>query len=330
MSRTILITGVSGELGSALVRECSKNKDQIFALDKAPPHSEFPAAVEFLQVDICDKESVTQLFLEHNFDVIYHFAALLSSASEKNPFVAHRVNVEGTISLLESACALTKKAQPPCRFIFPSSIAVYGSKQNSDLRKRVSESELLSPRTVYGLHKLYVEKIGEYFSSAEHGELIDFRSIRFPGLISVDSLPSGGTSDYAAEMLHHAARNEEYSCFVGPGSALPFMTMPDAVSALLQLEKADKAALSQRVYNVNGFSATAQQLAEKTQSFFPHARTTFAPVQWRQDVVDSWPDDVDDSLAKRDWGFKAEYDLHSAFVGYLIPGLKKRYSLDTP
>ena len=154
---------------------------------------------------------------------------------------------------------------------------------------------------------------------------IDFRGLRFPGLISAVTTPTGGTSDYGPEMLHHAAAGKEYDCFVRPDTRLPFMAMPDAVKALLDLEKAEKDDLTKLVYNVTSFSPSAQEFYDIVLNAFPEAKINFKPDIARQGIVDSWPGIVDDSAAHNDWGWKADYDQKRAFEEYLIPAVRAKY-----
>jgi nucleoside-diphosphate-sugar epimerase len=196
---------------------------------------------------------------------------------------------------------------------------------------RVHEDEYAHPMTMYGCNKLYCEELGRYFSrhykqlSVNSRPHVDFRSVRFPGLISASTVPSGGTSDYAPEMVHAAAQGEAYGCFVRPDTRIPFMAMPDAIKALLDLESAPRQRLSRKVYNVTSFSPSAQELAQRVRRAFPAAQISFAPDVKRQGIVDSWPVDVDDSAARRDWSWAPAYDLDRAFDEYLIPAVTARY-----
>jgi nucleoside-diphosphate-sugar epimerase len=186
---------------------------------------------------------------------------------------------------------------------------------------------------MYGCNKLYCEHLGRYYSrhyrqlAADKGggSTVDFRSLRFPGLISAVTTPTGGTSDYAPEMLHHAAQGLPYNCFVRPDTRLPFMAMPDAVKALLLLEAAPNANLSQLVYNVTSFSPTAQDIHDIVKNAFPSAEIGFVPHLSRQNIVDSWPGEIDDSAARSDWGWNPDYDQARAFEEYLIPAIRQRY-----
>jgi nucleoside-diphosphate-sugar epimerase len=157
--------------------------------------------------------------------------------------------------------------------------------------------------------------------------MIDFRCIRFPGLISAVTVPTGGTSDYAPEMIHHAAEGIPYSCFVRPDTRLPFMAMPDAIKSILQLEAAPRERLTQLVYNITSFSPSAKEIHEIVMAAFPAARIDFQPHPSRQAIVDSWPADVDDSAARHDWDWSPDYDLQRAFQEYLIPAIRRYYKV---
>jgi threonine 3-dehydrogenase len=159
---------------------------------------------------------------------------------------------------------------------------------------------------------------------------LDFRALRFPGLISADTLPSGGTTDFAPQMIHAAARHEPYACFVEASSRLPFMTMPDAVTALLQVAHAEPGRLTSRVYNIRGFSATAGEFREEVLREFPGAQIRFEPVAARQAIVDTWPADVDAGRARRDWDLAPRHGLREAFRDYLVPALRARYGAAEP
>ena len=235
--------------------------------------------------------------------------------------------------LLRVAAEQSEWRNKPVRFIFPSSIAVYGlpDLETKTQYARVREWEWNMPRTMYGANKLYCEMLGIYFSqyyhqlAAEQPVMLDFRAIRFPGLISAFTVPSGGTSDYGPEMLHAAAKGEPYACFVRADVRIPFMAMPDAVASLLKLNDAPATAISQRVYNVTSFSLSAEEFKQQVLRYFPQADISYEPDIKRQRIVDSWAADMDDSAAQRDWGWQPAYDLSRAFDEYLVPNIRKRY-----
>jgi threonine 3-dehydrogenase len=244
------------------------------------------------------------------------------------------VNVEGTMYLLKLAIEQSRWHGASVKFLFPSSIAVYGLPTVAVKKQagKVKENEWTFPITMYGCNKLYCEHLGRYYSThyrqlaadTEKGG-VDFRSIRFPGLISAVTVPSGGTSDYAPEMLHAAAQGKSYTCFVREDVRIPFMAMPDAIGAILKLEHMSREMLSRTVYNITSFSPSAKEIRDIVFREFKGADITFKPDMKRQVIVDSWPEDIDDSAARRDWGFAPEFSQTRAFSEYLIPGIRKRY-----
>jgi nucleoside-diphosphate-sugar epimerase len=333
--QVILVTGAAGEVGQALVKSLSGSEQMtLVALDLNPLPEELAGLGVHIQGDILDQALWARLVSEYEVDTIFHLAALLSTRSEFTPETAHRVNVEGTLELLKRAAEQSQWRSRPVKFIFPSSIAAYGMPdlETKDRYTRVREWEWNYPRTMYGCNKLYCEMLGSYFSqyykqlAAEQPVMLDFRCVRFPGLISAFTVPSGGTSDYGPEMLHAAARGEPYTCFVRPDVRIPFMTMPDAVRALLLLSAAPRSALHHRVYNVTSFSLSAAEICALVEAAFPQASITYEPDMQRQAIVDSWPADLDDSAARRDWGWSPEYDVGRSFNEYLIPNIRERYS----
>jgi nucleoside-diphosphate-sugar epimerase len=179
---------------------------------------------------------------------------------------------------------------------------------------------------------LYCEQLGDYYArfykqlAAETAAgRVDFRCVRFPGLISALTVPSGGTSDYAPEMIHAAAKGEPYACFVRPDTRIPFMAMPDGVEALLTLAAAPRESLTRTAYNVGAFNPSAAEIHDVVAAAFPNATFTWENDVKRQRIVDSWPEDVDDSAARRDWSFSPQFDFQRAFQEYLIPTIRKQY-----
>lgn len=329
-----LITGASGEVGLALVQSLAEiGNHNLLTLDIDPMPDEYKKYSDHIQGDILDKSLLNRLVSEYEIVAIYHLAALLSTRAEFTPVAAHQVNVEGTMGLIQLAAEQSEWRGDPVLFVFPSSIAAYGI---PDLETKaqfphVREWEWNYPTTMYGCNKLYCEMLGIYFSSnyrqlaAERPRMLDFRCVRFPGLISAFTVPSGGTSDYGPEMIHAAAKGELYIAFVRPDTQIPFMAMPDAVTALLHLSQASKNGLSRHVYNVTSFSLTAAQIRELVLESFPSAQIEFEPDLQRQRIVDTWPADLNDNDARRDWGWIPEYDIDRTFNEYLIPNIRKRY-----
>ncbi len=341
---SVLITGASGELGHGLIERLaapSTGSGQvdgaraIVTLDIAPLEPGLARLVHReVSGSILDRGALERILSEFEVDLVFHLAALLSTRAEFSPVSAHEVNVEGTLELLEFAQREGESHGRPVAFLYPSSIAAYGLPDAATKHRagRVREDDWTQPTTMYGCNKLYCEQIGRYYAryykqlaADPQSGRVDFRSVRFPGLISAATVPSGGTSDYAPEMIHAAAKGEPYACFVRPDTRIPFMAMPDAIEALLALSRAPRAALTRTAYNVGAFAPTADEVRAEVLRAFPSASLTFAVDAKRQGIVDSWPEDVDDSAARRDWGFAPKYDFHRAMTEYLIPEIKKRY-----
>ena len=333
----VLITGANGEIGHGLIAHLGVTKKySIVAMDVQPLDDSLrPWCERFIQGDILDLMLLGRLVSEFEIRTIYHLASILSTKAEYNPETAHKVNVEGTLNLLRLAVEQSSWQGRPVKFIYPSSIAAYGLPGVAAKTKagKVKETEWNQPITMYGCNKLYCEHLGRYYTNnyrqlaADHSKTtVDFRALRFPGLVSSITIPTGGTSDYGPEMLHHAAQGIPYSCFVRPDTTLPFMVMPDAVRSLLMLEAAPRENLTQLIYNVTSFSPTAQDFYDQVKGAFPEAEVTFEPDAARQGIVDTWPADVDDRAATADWGWQPEYDQQRAFEEYLIPTIKGRYA----
>lgn len=332
----VLITGANGEIGHGLISHLAENvKTHILALDVMPLDDNLRTKCErSIQGDILDQMLLGRLVAEYEIRTIYHLASILSTKAEYNPETAHRVNVEGTLNLLRLAVEQATWQGKPVKFLYPSSIAVYGLPDHAtkNASGKINEELWCQPTTMYGCNKLYCEQLGRYYTkyyrqlaADKNPSGIDFRAIRFPGLISAVTTPTGGTSDYGPEMLHHAAMGKKYNCFVRPDTRLPFMVMPDAIKALLDLEKADLKNLSKLVYNVTSFNPSAQEFYDIVMQAFPNAEITFKPDIARQGIVDTWPADVDDSAATNDWGWNPDYGQERAFNEYLIPAVKARY-----
>jgi len=333
-----LITGANGEMGHGLIEALAAAGGSIvIAIDVRPVDESLRGkCTETITGDILDQRLMERLQSEYEIHSIYHLAALLSTRAEFTPESAHRVNVEGTMYLLKLAVEQSRWHGFPVKFLFPSSIAVYGlpSVQEKKRAGKVAEKDWTMPNTMYGCNKLYCEHLGRYYAhhyrqlavDTEKRGGVDFRCIRFPGLISAVTVPSGGTSDYAPEMLHAAAQGKPYECFVREDVRIPFMAMPDAIDALLKLESAPAERLSQTVYNITSFSPSAGEIRATALRAFAGAQISFRPDDKRQAIVDSWPEDVDDSAARRDWGFSPVFDEQRAFDSYLIPGIRRRYA----
>ncbi len=332
----VLITGANGEIGHGLIEHLGKQGEvAIVAMDIMQLDSYLlPYCQRFIQGDILDGMLLGRLVAEYEIRTIFHLASVLSTKAEYNPEGAHKVNVEGTLNLLRLAYEQSQWQGREVKFIYPSSIAAYGlpDVQTKQSAGKVKESDWLLPTTMYGCNKLYCEHLGRYYGSYyrqlavdRQKHSIDFRSLRFPGLISAVTIPTGGTSDYASEMIHHAAQDLDYDCFVRSDTCLPFMVMPDAVKSLLMLEAAPRENLTQLVYNVTSFSVTANEITQMVQKAFPGIQVNSTPHSARQAIVDSWPSDIDNSAARHDWGWQPDYNQQRSFEEYLIPTIRQHY-----
>jgi nucleoside-diphosphate-sugar epimerase len=329
-----LITGAAGEIGHALIERLSDDEadTRLATLDlQSLDESIGKRVTRAYTGSILDRRVLESIQAEFAVDRIYHLAALLSTRSEFTPVTAHEVNVTGTLHLLEFAMSQARSHGRPVLFFYPSSIAAYGVPAELG-NVAVREHEYNTPTTMYGCNKLYCEHLGRYYArhykqldAESHAGRIDFRALRFPGLISAVTVPSGGTSDYAPEMIHAAAQGEPYACFVRPDTRIPFMAMPDAVDAILALTTAPAADLRQHVYNVAAFNPSAEEIQRLVKEAYPEARIRFDADSRRQAIVDSWPDAVDDTAARDDWGLSPRFSLRPCFEDYLIPTIAESY-----
>jgi nucleoside-diphosphate-sugar epimerase len=333
----VLITGAGGEIGHGLIDRLAERRERaIVTLDVSRLDASIATKVDReITGSILDRGVLDRVLSEFRVELVFHLAALLSTRSEFTPVTAHQVNVEGTLNMLEFAQHEAESHGNPVVFMYPSSIAAYGLPDNDTKMRagKVKEDEWAHPKTMYGCNKLYCEQLGTYYArhykqlAAEPASgRVDFRSVRFPGLISALTVPSGGTSDYAPEMIHAAARGEAYACFVRPDTRIPFMAMPDAVDALMTLASAPRGRLTRTAYNVAAFNPSAGEVRDVVLEAFPDACLDWETDHKRQSIVDSWPADVDDSAARHDWGFSPRYDFSRAFNDYLLPIIRERYS----
>ena len=333
----VLITGAGGEIGHGLIERLTAQSHRgIVTLDVSRLDADIATKVDReITGSILDRGLLDRLLAEFQVELVFHLAALLSTRSEFTPVTAHQVNVEGTLNMLEFAQQEGESHGRPVVFLYPSSIAAYGLPDLATKARagRVKEDEWTHPTTMYGCNKLYCEQLGTYYArhykqlAAERlSGRVDFRCVRFPGLISAATVPSGGTSDFAPEMIHAAAKGEPYACFVRPNTRIPFMAMPDGVDALLQLAATPRERLTRTAYNVAAFNPSAEEIRDVVLRAFPSADVSWENDAKRQAIVDSWPADVDDRAARDDWGFKPSYDFERAFSEYLIPHIKSRYS----
>jgi len=329
----VFVTGANGEIGQRLIEALAEEGIyDIVALDLREPDPALSTLCKaFYRGNILDRTLISGIETNHRFEIIYHLAGLLSSTGERNPKLAHEVNVDGSINILQVAQNHSHLMGKPAVFIFSSSIAAYGVQDSDDRSLPVKERQFLTPKTMYGINKLYIEQLGRYYTrfykgeDAEPAAKLDFRCLRFPGLISPDTVPSGGTSDYGPEMLHAAAQGEAYECFVSADTVLPFMVMSDAIRSLMMLSRARSEDMDNNIYNVTSFSVSAEQIRQRVLEAFPEAKISFRQDERKQAIVNSWPGILDDSLARKEWNWKPEYDFESAFQHILLPKVKERY-----
>lgn len=300
-----LITGAGGQVGVDLASALIAAGDDVVATDVAPKPG---ADGRWRTLDVTDAGAVAATIAEEAPEVVFHLAAILSARGERDPQSAYAVNQTGTYNLLE-ACRL--HGVP--RLMFTSSIAVYGP----GMPEPTPEDVALSPSTVYGATKAAGELLGAYYA---HRYGLDFRGIRFPGLISA-AVPGGGSSDFALFMYVEAVRSGHYSAFCRADTRIPFMYMPDAVRALMELCRAPKATLTRPIYNIAAVSPTAGDLAASVEAAVPGTHITFDPDPERQAILDSWPRALDDTRARTDWGWQHAFDVE-AMTADLVPRIR--------
>jgi len=297
----ILVTGATGQIGSELVPALRKrfgSANVIAAGHKTQPDKELLDSGPFLSLDVRDFHSIEKIVKEHRIDAIYHMAALLSASAEKDPLLAWDVNINGLRNILETA----RKFQ--CSVFFPSSIGAFGPSTPAD---NTPQDTIQRPTTVYGIAKVTGELLCDYYFR-RYG--VDTRGLRFPGLISYKTPPRGGTTDYAVEMFYAAVREKRYECFLKEGTRLDMMYMPDAIRAAIELMKAEPTRLIHRnAFNITAMSLAPEDIYAEIKNHIPDLIMTYKIDPLRQAIADSWPHHMDDSAARREWGWRAEYDL---------------------
>ena len=306
----VLVIGANGQIGSELTAALAARHgaQNVIAADIGT-HNAY-AAVRYLQLDVLDRASLARLVAEHGVTRIYQLAAMLSATGEQAPLKAWNLNMNGLLNVLEVARERTQAGRPLSVF-WPSSIAVFGPNTPP---VGTPQTTVMDPNTMYGISKLAGERLCEYYFR-HYG--VDVRSIRYPGVISYQSPPGGGTTDYAIAMLHAAAAGEKYTCFLGPDSTLPMIYMPDALRATLELMAAPVEKIRIRsAYNVAGASFSPRQLAQQIACRLPQFEVNYQPDE-RQAIADSWPHSIDDSAARADWGWQAAIGLEQMVADML-------------
>jgi nucleoside-diphosphate-sugar epimerase len=296
----ILVIGCSGQIGSELVLELRKKygNNNVFATDIKNPPKEILNAGPFQILDVLDYKNLLHFVIRHNITQVYNLAAVLSGNAEKIPLQAWDINMKALMNTLQVAQQTDAK-----KLFWPSSIAVFGP---TTPRHNTPQLTVMEPNTVYGISKLAGERWGEYFHNKYD---VDFRSVRYPGLISYKTEPGGGTTDYAVEIFFEAIKNNSYECFLSEDTALPMMFMDDAIKNTIKLMDADPEKLSLRSsYNMAGISFTPAQIAKEIQKHQSDFKITYK-TDFRQAIANSWPASIDDSVARKDWGLSDEFDI---------------------
>ena len=297
----ILVTGATGQIGSELIPALRKrygHDNVVAAGHKTQPDKELLESGPFSSLDVRNFAAVEKIVKEHRIDTIYHMAALLSAAAEKDPHLAWDVNINGLRNILEAARKFNLSV------FFPSSIGAFGPSTPPD---NTPQDTIQRPTTIYGIAKVTGELLCDYYF---HKFGVDTRGLRFPGLISYRTMPRGGTTDYAVEIFYAAIREKRYECFLKQGTHLDMMFMPDAIRAAIELMDADSSKLIHRnAFNITAMSLAPEDIYAEIKKHTPEFTMTYKIDPVRQAIADSWPHRMDDSAARTEWNWKPEYDL---------------------
>jgi nucleoside-diphosphate-sugar epimerase len=296
----ILVIGASGQIGVELTLALRKiyGNANVVASDLREENELLKGTGPYVSLDVMNREMLHVQVIRQNVTQIYLLAAILSATGEKNPNLAWHLNMQGLLNVLEVA-----KEEKLQKIYWPSSIAVFGP---TSPKKNCPQQTIIEPITVYGISKY----AGEFWCNYYHQRFgVDVRSLRYPGLISYKSEPGGGTTDYAVEIFHEALENKKYKCFLKSNTYLPMMYMPDAIRATIELMEAPASKISIRTsYNLSGMSFSPKEIATEIQKHIPAFTISYKP-DYRQTIAESWPQSIDDSVARKDWKWKEEYDL---------------------
>ena len=280
---------------------------------KTKPSDELLNSGPFEFIDITVRETVEKVVDEYNIDTIYNMAAILSAVGEEKPLLCWNVNVNGLYNILEIA-----REREMMRVFVPSSIAVFGPETP---RENTPQETILKPKTMYGVTKVAGELLGDYYFKKFE---LDVRGIRYPGIISSETLPGGGTTDYAVEIFYETIKNKKYTCFVEKNTVLPMMYMPDCIKGTIDLMETDISKLKHHCdFNLVAMSFSAGELANEIKKHIPEFKCEYKP-DFRQNIADTWPMSIDDSAARREWGWKSKYDL-ATMTADMLEKLGKRY-----
>jgi len=316
--RKFLITGALGQIGSELIIAlCERyGEKNVIITDKRPkPKEDFLSGCRFLEMDITNEKQVAEIVAKFDIKIIYHLAALLSAVAEAKPQLAWDVNMNGLYNILEVA------REYDCSVFTPSSIGVFGP---STPQYKTPQNTIQRPNTIYGVTKVAGELLCDYYHK-RFG--VDTRGLRYPGIISYKTLPGGGTTDYAVEIYYESLKNKKYTCFLKKGTYLDMMYMPDAINAAIDLMEADPAKFKHRnAYNITAMSFAPEHICAEIKKHIPEFEMTYNVDPVRQAIAESWPNSMDDSAAREEWGWEPKYDLSKMTEDMLIE-LKKKLKL---
>jgi nucleoside-diphosphate-sugar epimerase len=315
-SRKILVTGALGQIGSELTRllRSKFGEDNVVASDvRESGNNPLASSGPWTILDVTSRKAVDDVLSGFNIGTVYHMAAILSATGEKNPDLCWRVNMDGTKNLLDASVD-----QELDTLLVPSSIAAFGPETP---RVDTPQETILKPKTMYGVTKVAGELLCDYYAVRFR---LDVRGLRYPGIISSETLPGGGTTDYAVDIYYKAVEKGHYDCFVREDTRLPMMYMPDCLKATIDLAEAEFSSLVHHSdFNVGALSFSAGELAESIRKHIPGFTVSYDP-DYRQAIADTWPVSIDDSAARREWGWKPDWDLDS-MTGDMIEKLSVRH-----
>ena len=300
LKEKILVIGASGQIGVELTLALRKiyGNANVVASDLREENDLLKGTGPYVSLDVMNKEMLHVQVIRQNITQIYLLAAILSATGEKNPNLAWSLNMQSLLNVLDIA-----REEKLTKVYWPSSIAVFGP---TSPRQNCPQQTIIEPITVYGISKY----AGEFWCNYYHQRFgVDVRSIRYPGLISYKSAPGGGTTDYSIEIFHEAREQKKYECFLQEDTYLPMMYMPDAIRATIELMEAPASKIGVRTsYNLSGMSFSPKEIAEEIKKHIPDFTISYKP-DYRQAIANSWPQSIDDTVARKDWGWKEEYDL---------------------